>query len=195
MIEKMKTEAFGQIFSIMQDSFPKDEYRPFAEQQALLRHPGYQIYILPEKETEIIKAFVAVWRFTELTFIEHFAVNPAFRNQGLGTVMLQELKHFITGRICLEVEPPENDLSRRRIAFYQRNGFFLNQMPYIQPAISKGKKPLPLFIMTTDGPVTEREFLEIRTLLYREVYHVSKEDTGNTAVTITNPSVKSENSG
>ena len=35
-----------------------------------------------------IKAFVAIWEFDEIIFIEHLAVNPEFRNEGLGSLIL-----------------------------------------------------------------------------------------------------------
>lgn len=185
MIEIMKANEFEQVFSIMENSFPIDEYRTFEEQKALLCNPKYMIYVLPDAGR--IKAFLALWRFKEFVFIEHFAVNSRFRNQGLGSLMLRELFDLFPCRICLEAEPPENDLATRRIDFYKRNGFFLNQLPYIQPSISKGRNPLPLLIMTTKGPVAKKEFYEIKSLLYKEVYHVSEQELL--------PPVKRDNSG
>ena len=76
-------------------------------------------------------------------------------------------------RICLEVEFPDNEISRRRIGFYERNGFVLNNYPYIQPPISEGRNPVPLKIMTTDKGITEEQFNKIRALLYKYVYNVS----------------------
>ena len=37
--------------------------------------------------------------------------------------MLQELVKQYQKPICLEVELPEDELTRRRIGFYERNGF------------------------------------------------------------------------
>ena len=71
---------------------------------------------------------------------------------------------------CLEVELPETDMARRRIGFYMRNGFFLNEYDYIQPPISKGRLPVPLRIMTSGGRITQADFEKIRTVLYKEVY-------------------------
>ncbi|MCI8448180.1 MAG: hypothetical protein HFH30_07230, partial [Eubacterium sp.] len=81
-----------------------------------------------------------------------------------------------THRICLEVELPENDLAKRRIRFYERNGFFLNQYPYVQPSISKGRSPIPLLIMTSGQPVSEKIFQEIKSTLYEYVYGVTEQD-------------------
>ena len=73
---------------------------------------------------------------------------------------------------CQTVEPPEGELTRRRIAFYERNGFCLNPYPYAQPSIAEGRAPVPLMIMTYGHQISEEEFIKTRDLLYKEVYHV-----------------------
>ena len=98
--------------------------------------------------------FLAVWEFESFTYIEHFAVDPVLRNSGTGSAMLQELVRKYQKQICLEVELPEDELTRRRIGFYERNGFVFNEYPYIQPPISKGKSPVPLRIMTYGSAIT-----------------------------------------
>ena len=74
--------------------------------------------------------------------------------------------------ICLEVELPDCEIAKRRIEFYKRNGFFLNEYPYEQPAITKGRKPLPLMIMTSGSEITKDRFDDIKVLLYKCVYQV-----------------------
>ena len=114
--------------------------------------------------------FLAVWEFESFTYIEHFAVDPALRNSGTGSAMLQELVRKYQKQICLEVELPEDELTRRRIGFYERNGFVFNEYPYIQPPISKGKSPVPLRVMTYGKGITRQAFEEMRKVLYRRVY-------------------------
>ena len=63
-------------------------------------------------------------------------------------------------------------MKKRRIGFYERNGFFLNEYPYVQPPISQGRKPVPLMIMTSGAAISEKEFEEIRNTLYKEVYKI-----------------------
>ena len=84
--------------------------------------------------------------------------------------MLQELKQFTGNRLCLEVEPPEDELTRRRIAFYERNGFIYHDFAYMQPALSKGQNTIPLKIMTTGDKLDKTAFEEIKELLYSQVY-------------------------
>lgn len=175
MLEKMKKSDFPIVYNIMEQSFPRDECRPYDEQPALMNLPEYQIYIARDAVTTAIKAFLAIWDFEEFVFIEHFAVAPEFRNTGLGLKMLGEIVARFAKPICLEVEPPEDSLTCRRIAFYQRNGFFLNDYPYMQPPIAEGRNAIPLMIMTYGSTVSEAEFETIKRVLYTRVYHTDAE--------------------
>ena len=163
MLQRINETNFPEIYRIMQASFSNDEYRPYDEQLALFEEPEYRIYYMPA-------GFLAVWEFESFIYIEHFAVDPALRNSGTGSAMLQELVKQYQKPICLEVELPEDELTRRRIGFYERNGFVFNEYPYIQPPISKGKSPVPLRIMTYGEAITRETFEAIKNVLYRSVY-------------------------
>ena len=163
MLQRINETDFPEIYRIMQASFSGDEYRPYDEQLALFEEPEYRIYYMPA-------GFLAVWEFESFIYIEHFAVDPALRNSGTGSAMLQELVKQYQKPICLEVELPEDELTRRRIGFYERNGFVFNEYPYIQPPISKGKSPVPLRIMTYRSEITREEFQKMKEILYRRVY-------------------------
>lgn len=172
MIRKMKRHEFEYIFSVMEESFPIDEYRPYEEQKALLNDTRYEVYVLPDSASDDLKAFITVWQFEDFAFVEHFAVNPIYRNQGLGSLILKELSGMLGCRICLEVELPQTDFAVRRIEFYRRNGFCLNDYPYVQPPISKGRQSVPLRIMSRPNAVSDMEFEHIKQTIYREVYKV-----------------------
>ena len=163
MLQRINETNFPEIYRIMQASFSDDEYRPYDEQLALFEEPEYRIYYMPA-------GFLAVWEFESFIYIVHFAVDPALRNSGTGSAMLQELVKQYQKPICLEVELPEDELTRRRIGFYERNGFVFNEYPYIQPPISKGKSPVPLRIMTYKSEITREEFQKMKEILYRRVY-------------------------
>lgn len=171
MIENLKREDFSQVFEIMEESFPSDEYRTYKEQEALLDHSAYSIYVIYNKEKEI-KAFIASWEFPTFVYIEHLAVNSHYRNEGLGAYILNEQVKLLDKMVCLEVELPNTEIATRRIGFYERNNFHLNEYSYTQPAMSEGKNEIPLFIMTSDCEVDEDRFMEIKNTLYAEVYKV-----------------------
>lgn len=173
MMHEMDPKDFDKVYALMEESFPRDERRDYEGQKKLLSNPKYTVFVLPYDEKDQIKAFITVYRFDDFAFAEHFAVDPRSRSQGLGSAILEELKKRLPCRICLEAELPETKIAKRRIGFYERNGFYQNPYPYTQPPYSADRKSVPLRIMTTGRPLSKPEFLHIQSLLYREVYHVN----------------------
>lgn len=175
MTEFLKLQDFDQMYSIMEMSFPEDEYRGYEGQKQLFENPEYKVFIHRNAETEEIDGFLSAWDFEDVLFFEHFAVSSKVRNSGIGGRMLQEILTQVNKLTCLEVELPEGELEKRRIGFYERNGFYLNPYPYMQPSIAPGRKSIPLRIMTYQRVITETEYQRIKNLLYRRVYHVSEQ--------------------
>ncbi len=169
-LREMQIEEFDKVFSITEEAFPIDEYRPYEKQKALLSNPVYRVLVMSDRDGGEIKAFAAVYVFADFLFVEHLATDARYRNLGLGSAVLTELKKLYERRICLEVERPETYIAQRRIGFYKRNGFYLNSYDYVQPPMAEGRKEVSLFIMTTGGAVGKDEFEGIRDTLYREVY-------------------------
>ncbi len=70
----------------------------------------------------------------------------------------------------LEVEPPADEMSERRIGFYERLGLSLRvDYEYIQPAYSEDRKALPMRLMTFGVPDDADLGLPVR-LIYENVY-------------------------
>ncbi len=170
MLTLLKKSDFDKVYQLMKAAFPPDERRPYELQLSLLEREDYSILVNASPNGEPA-AFFAIYDLNDFLFIEHFAVGAKFRNRGLGSMLLGELKKSSTCPLCLEVELPKNDLSRRRIEFYRRNGFFYNDYPYTQPPLATGQDPVVLRLMTTDTPLTEGQFKAARDLIYNRVYH------------------------
>lgn len=168
MLTILDAKKFDTVYALLEESFPPDERRTYEGQKALLKNAGYTAYTY-EEDGEILAAMLT-WNLESTLFLEHFAVFPKYRGRGLGARLLSLLSEKAKKRICLEVEPPETEIARRRIAFYERSGFSLNPYPYMQPPLSEGKQPVSLQIMTTEGPLGAESFLHIKKELYEKVY-------------------------
>ena len=72
MIEKLEIKEFDRVFSIMEQSFPLEEYRAYEDQKRLLEDSAYRIYVA--KENGEILGFAAVWQLENVLFLEHLAV-------------------------------------------------------------------------------------------------------------------------
>ncbi len=168
MIQQLNFNDFDKIYEIMEKSFPLTEFRPKDEQAQLFKNKYYKV--LGIKENGVLISIAAVWCFDDFIFIEHLASLPEYRNKGLGSLILREIIASTNKTVCLEVEPPEDELTRRRIAFYERNGMFFNSYPYIQPSISSGRAPISLYIMTSKSQIDEKTYENIKSVLYKQVY-------------------------
>lgn len=172
ILKRAAEKDFDQIYSIMVESFPADERRSYIDAKEDLWDSRHFIDVVYDGNETVI-AYISLWDLDSCLFVETFAVSPSHRNDGLGGRMLEELRAQYDKRIALEVELPEDDLTRRRIGFYQRHGFSYNRYPYALPPIGFGKKAVPLRIMATGGPLKETEFIQIKEELYQEVYHMN----------------------
>jgi len=153
-----------EIWGIYKSSFPKDERRDYNEQVELLKENKYSLYSIYENE---LIGFVEVWQVLDYILIEHIAIVEKKRGLGYGTEIL---KKFLTSKVVGEVELPNTDFAKRRIRLYERLGFKLNKHEYYQPAYSKDKKPLKLYLMTYPDKINKKEFLELKNAIYSNLY-------------------------
>ncbi len=70
--------------------------------------------------------------------------------------LLDDLAQESPRQIILEIDPVIDEISRRRLHFYLRNGFVANeQYDYIHPPYKTGDKPYPLLLMSSGAPLSE----------------------------------------
>ena len=171
MRNKLTSKQFQTIFSIMEKSFPEGEIRTFEKQSTLLSDNRYNIITKSDENNEII-GFIAYWEFKNFIYVEHFALLPENRGRGEGTALLKELVKSASKIIVLEIEFPIDSESKRRLAFYERQGFIGNNYAYIQPSMRSNTLPVPMKLMSYAKRLERTEFEEIKQTLYREVYQL-----------------------
>lgn len=153
-------------------AFPPEERRDQKQQRSNADHnPLFRNALITEQGHPV--GLLTYWDFSDFVYIEHFAIDEDLRNQGYGQKALSLLKEQIQCPIVLEAEEPTDEISRRRIGFYQRQGFLLQEIPYLQPPYRPGDKWFPLKLMTYGRINPTTDFTIIRDTIYREVYQVS----------------------
>ncbi len=159
-------EWFDKFIDLYINSFPDDERRNIDIQSDLLKNPLYNIE--PIYFNNEWAGFMCWWNFKDFAYIEHFATSPKYRNNGLGKSFLTQFveKHPNT---ALEVEIPEDDLSKRRVEFYKRVGFKLLDDVYMQPAYDQNKQSIPLKLMVFLSN-SKLDFETIRDTIYKNVF-------------------------
>lgn len=164
--------CFDEVYELLCASLPKEERRQKAAQWALTRIPAYRLYVHVQ---ERVVAFLAAWEFESLRFIEHFAVSPALRGQGMGGKLLNAYVSLVKLPVVLEVEPPaRSPVAARRVGFYERHGFHLNTNSYHQPPLNAGDPSIPLMLMSLPTSLEQEGcFEKVRGLLYKNVYQLN----------------------
>ena len=161
---------FERIFEIMDASFPDNEMRTKEKQFELFTTNNYYNIFCIGNDTSRILGFIIVWLFDEFIFIENFATDETARGAGLGGDLLDFVIHKFNKDVILEVEPPQDDLKRRRIGFYKRHDFIYHEFEYLMPPLHEGDEFLPLQIMTYKKEFTSEAFEYYKDFIYRIVY-------------------------
>ena len=174
MFERISEKTFADIFPLLEEAFPVTELRTRENQRRLRGEPGYRLYGVKGKD-EPYTAALACWEIEDFLYIEHFAVKEGYRGSGYGGYILDTFLEGQNKPVVLEVEVPEDGLTRRRVAFYERHGFVFHTYPYLQPPMRQGQNPLPLRLMTKPKAIDEETYKRYKKWIHRVVYRFEGE--------------------
>lgn len=159
------SQLFEKLWKLYHSSFPSAEKKSKKQVVASLKKNQFYFYAIYDKE---LIGFISLWKFKEFSFIEYFAIYSKFRNKGYGKKIIKQL---LKRNFVLEIEPPIDKITKRRINFYKTLGFHLNTYNYIQPALAKNKQPFHGKIMSYPKKLNTIEYKKIKDTLYRVVYN------------------------
>ena len=146
-LEGPEDPCFAEAWRIYDASFPRCEKRSREHLVQALADPLFLPQVVLSGER--VAAVVFCWRTPGGLYLEHLAVDPGLRNEKLGSRLASGGQPVV-----LEIEPPADELTRRRCGFYRRNGFVANEHPYLHPSYSRPFEPHPLVLMSRPEPLT-----------------------------------------
>lgn len=165
----LSRKKLDEMLGIYESQFPSAERRKISDQKKIMKDDRYEIDYIDQDG--LMAAFCATWNLEGFIFIEHLAVRETHKGYGYGTLLLE--RQVKQGRpLILEVELPEDEIRKKRIAFYEKIGFHLNKYEYSQPPLSEGGSNVEMMVMSHPGSLSEDEFKEIRQTLYSQVYGI-----------------------
>lgn len=140
--------------AIYEASFPPSLRAPWAD---LVAHrPDERFMVLARGDTSVA-GIVLIRRLgdTAMAFVRYLAVDPSTRDRGLGSQLVAHLREALRadgiGVLLLDVEKPQGahaEDDRRRIAFYERCGLALLDVPgYAPPEHGETGEIVPLLLM------------------------------------------------
>lgn len=164
--------ALTAIFNLYTTSFPKEEQRPWESIQHLIssRFPFYTLTAVYDNNT--FAGFVSWWKLPGATYIEHLAVEPTMRSNGLGAEVLKHIVQQASDKpVVVEVELPDSGPDApRRIAFYERQGFsVIDDITYFQPPYAPGLPDVQLLLMSNRPLPDVKVFvIQLHTIVYNQ---------------------------
>lgn len=158
-IENKNDLYFEKAWQIYLESFPEQERRTINEQEKILKNKNFNMncYI----KNDLLIAIVFFWdiniRDKNYTFLEHFAVNSKLRGKSYGSKILNE---FIENNknIILEIEPIIDEITQKRLKFYEKFGFVINKHEHFQVPFRKNAKELKLILMSQNSELSNKEY-------------------------------------
>lgn len=160
---------FEKLYGLYETSFPVEERRERKALEKLIDGDSRMSFCAMEHEGDVV-GLLCFWHFDNFYYLEHLAVFPALRGHGIGRNLLKTVSEQLKGICVLEAEPADlNDMARRRIGFYERNGFYVVDKDYMQPPYTPDGESFPLWILSNTD--VEPEMLEtIKKTIVNEVY-------------------------
>ena len=152
-LQTIKDPYFKYAWILYEDAFPSEERRFIDAQEDMMLNKQYHVDIIL-KDSEFI-GILFWWEFDNLNYIEHFATSPNQRNKGYGKTILQNFILNNSKPILLETELPDSAINKRRLNFYQRIGFHLNDILCTLPPIRVDMPPIELRILTYPTEVSQ----------------------------------------
>jgi ribosomal protein S18 acetylase RimI-like enzyme len=170
-LNKIESDAeFEEIKNLYLTAFPPSERREFDELKKQIYNENCNVNLILAGEKVV--GFVVLWNFTEFVFLEHFATEPGLRGLGIGEKTLSEIKSQFQKTVILETELPNDELSQRRIRFYERNGFHKLCRTYFQPAYGANKPEVELKLMSTNVDLAENQIDNYISVIREKVYQI-----------------------
>ena len=175
---KPNSAEIEQAIKLYVEAFPSCERREIDEWLSYLEEKSQKPFTLfAILMDNAFAGIISCWELANFIYVEHFAVNKDARGNGIGAQTISALKeHYNNTPLVLEVEVPTEEMSIRRVGFYQRQGFHLNESKYLQPPYRKGDNWFELKLMTTHPEFLDTNFEEVRDNIYRIAYNVKEED-------------------
>lgn len=149
------TDNGNSVWKLYEESFPVAERR---KRDDHLRACGDdRFFPLSAWEDGELIGLMFFWQWDSYRYLEYLAVNPKLRGQGYGSQLLRHL-HDSKHTIILEIDPLNNDLSVRRLQFYERAGYTLTPYRFVHLPYRLDAKAQELLILSYPDMISKEQY-------------------------------------
>lgn len=161
-INSITNTYFNDALKIYKNSFPEFEQRTIESQIEVLNHDQY--YCCVVLEDTLLIGILFYWKYEDYNYLEHFAISSNLRGQSYGSKILKEFCENNSNTI-LEIDPPTDDTSIKRLNFYSNLGFKLHDFEHIHPPYRKNYSGHKLNIMSFNKNLSLYEYTKFNNFL------------------------------
>lgn len=153
-----ESKLWEQAWRLYTESFPEHERRRISSHVLAVDDPHFHTRVAIENGN--LLAILFHWTLGDKrTYIEHIAVNAQMRGRNIGSTILH---NFIDQNpdttVILEIDPPVDEVSERRLAFYEKAGFRNTGFLYTHPSYQKKGLRHDLLVLSHPRAISEEEF-------------------------------------
>lgn len=167
-IKDEKHPMYQKALELYKISFPFHEQREKESQKEILQDKEYCFGLVYDRE--VFVGLVLYWETEDFIYVEHLCIAPDMRNKQYGQKVLAFLEQK-KKTVILEIDPPVDEISKRRKAFYERCGFVENSFSHVHPPYHKENEGHKLVIMTCPKSISQglyekfEQYLKTRIML------------------------------
>ena len=159
-------ERWKSVWELYEGSFPLAEKRK--KEDHLRAYADKRFFPLSAWEGKELIGLIFFWEWDSYRYLEYLAVNPRLRGQSFGSQMLRYLRDS-EHTIILEIDPLINELSVRRLQFYERAGYTLTPYRFMHLPYRLEAEPQELLILSYPNRITQEQHNDFVQFVNEEV--------------------------
>ncbi len=164
-----ENSLFQKAMALYKISFPLHEQRKLDSQIKIMNNKEYRFYLIYDEKDWI--GIILCWETDSFIYVEHFCIFPEMRNKKYGQKALEHLNK--KGKmVILEIDPPIDEISVHRKAFYERAGYKANDFGHIHPPYQEKFHGHRLIVMSYPEPLSKTEYDAFNQYLRNQVMEV-----------------------
>lgn len=154
IIEHSNKEQWEKVWKLYENSFPIAERRKLEDHLRACENELFYPVSIWEEEDFIGIAFY--WEWSNYRYIEYLAVIPELHGKGYGSQIINKIRNS-KYTIILEIDPLINELTVRRLQFYERAGFTLTPYRFMHLPYRIDGAPQELLILSYPQMITREQ--------------------------------------
>ncbi len=153
-IEQAESAKWDKVWNLYEESFPVAERRKLKDH--LRASEDKRFHPLSIWDNNLLIGIIFYWEWDSYRYIEYLAVSPNLHGHGYGSQIIKKIRDSEHTTI-LEIDPLINELTVRRLQFYERAGFTLTPYRFTHLPYRLDSTPQELLILSYPKMITKEQ--------------------------------------